>query len=127
MNKKILNLKRCFKISIVVLSILLTIALIPYTVINMTNYMSHNDSCHVIAMETKDILRINENATNIELNERIKMFIEASFIHGKVNKDNTPTDLNGNEYYILIDEKSIVVKTRIDFWQVIPSKWIELR
>jgi hypothetical protein len=77
----------------------------------------HDDACSVIAMSVANRLERGESVSDAELKTEIAVLIRASVIHGRVNSDGNPTDLNGNSFLIHQTADRVSVSTRCSVLQ----------
>lgn len=81
----------------------------------------HADACHVIALEIASQSEVSALSGD-EICNLISGLIRASVIHGEIDANDKPTDLNGNPFVIQRDEKQVVVSTQRSLWQPLVSR-----
>jgi hypothetical protein len=81
----------------------------------------HDDACLVIAMLVADRIEKGEPLSDAELRIEIADLIRASVIHGRVGRDGSPTDLNGNPFVIEHTAERAAASTRFSLLQPIRS------
>jgi hypothetical protein len=76
----------------------------------------HDDACCVIALGIAARKAENGSVSDAETRAMIVHLIDAGVIHGLLDADGSPTDVNGNPFAVRHDEKVVSVATRPSFW-----------
>lgn len=110
------------KPTIVVASIVLCLLLFGYLARVVTVYTFHADACLVIGRLVADKVEKGKPVSDAEVKTEIAELIRASVIHGRVNKDGSPTDLNGNAFLIQRTAERVTASTRFSLLQPMRSQ-----
>src|SRR5437763_1003925 len=91
--------------------------LFGYVIRTVTAHAFHDDACLVIGLSVAGKIEKGEPVSDAELKTEIASLIRASVIHGRVNTDGNPTDLNGNPFLIQQTADRVSVSTRFSLLQ----------
>jgi hypothetical protein len=80
-------------------------------------YAFHDDACYVIALDLARRTSNNTAVSDNEVNVIIRELIRGSVIHGRVDEDGSPKDLNGNPFLIKREINKVSVSTVWSLWQ----------
>jgi hypothetical protein len=80
-------------------------------------YAVHDDACRVIAMAVARRTAENGALPDPEVQRLIGDLIRASVIHGRVDADGAPSDLNGSPFIIERGPNHVSVATERSVWQ----------
>jgi len=80
-------------------------------------YAVHDDACRVIAMEIAARTADKGALPDQEVPILIRNLIRASVIHGRVDADGAPSDLNGSPFLIQREPNHVYVATEWSMWQ----------
>jgi len=80
-------------------------------------YAVHDDACRAIAMEIAARTADNGALPDHEVQSLIGDLISASVIHGRVDADGAPRDLNGSPFIIQREPNHVSVATERSVWQ----------
>ena len=87
-------------------------------------YAVHEDACFVIAGELAGKTADNGASPDPEVQIMIRDLINASVIHGRVDANGVPSDLNGHPFIIRREAKQVSVATEWSVWQPFPIKQV---
>ncbi len=82
----------------------------------------HNDACLVIALLVADKTERGEMISDTELRSEMTRLIQGNVIHGRVDRQGSPTDLNGNTFVVQRRADVVTVSTRFSLLQPIKSR-----
>lgn len=107
--------------TILVAVAILCVLIVAYGVRVVAAYTYHDDACLVISMLVADRAEKGESVSDVDIGPEIARLIRASVIHGRVDGDGEPTDLNGNAFLIHESAERVTVSTRFSLLQPIRS------
>jgi hypothetical protein len=107
---------------IVIAVVAFSVLALGYVVRVVVVHTYHDDACLVIAMLVADKIEKGEVTSEAVLRREIADLIRASVIHGRVDSDGRPTDLNGNPFLIQHTTERATASTRISVFQPICSR-----
>jgi len=105
------------KKAILVAIALLCMSSAGYLIRVATVRVYHDDACLVIGMLVAARIEKGKSVSDADVRPEIANLIRASVIHGRVEKDGAPTDLNGNAFLIQQSADRVIVSTRFSLMQ----------
>ena len=105
------------KLTILVAVLIAAAGLLLYAMNVARLYAVHDDACLVIAGELAGKTADNGALPDPEVQIIIRDLINASVIHGHVDADGAPSDLNGHPFIIRREPKQVSVATEWSVWQ----------
>ena len=105
------------KLTILVAGLIAAAGLLLYAMNVFRLYAVHDDACRVLAMAIANRTADNETLPDHEIQIIIRDLISASVIHGRVDADGAPSDLNAHPFIIRREPKQVSVATEWSVWQ----------